>query len=658
MAHARAKPEQIAQFLRLHTEEGYTVEDAAQRVGYTRQWGQKILRTAREEATMPRRTTPAIPDALTRPLAKHELSPVARDCLEDFGKWRARYFGRISSPWQEHAAHTAAKLLRTPHKEYVVVNCPPGSGKSTLFTHDIPAWLLCRDRTLRQFIGSSTNHLATSYTRRLRNTFTRTVPLDAKVEEVRLGLAINALSTLPLEYGVFKPEASIGAPWTASQWTVAQFGETPIGEKEASCTAFGRDTGFLGWRVNVVVWDDLVRRQDFIGQNRAVKLEEDRAWWDDEAETRVEPGGLLILQGQRLGPEDLYKYAKDKLTYAEEIDLDDDRYEDAPQYKKYHQIIYRAHYEDKCEGAKGNPDHKRTGRPYDPRDPENSGCLLDPLRLEYRDLMSIKNRPGSNFYTVYQQEDIDPMDVLVPKVYIDGGWDVELKQDFPGCWDKDREPGTIPSFHSDPRVAMSIITADPSPTKYWAVQWWYYVEFNEDDRLMGRRYLLDQVFTPMGANSFLDFDVTTGTYEGLLVEWADRAERHNLPVQHLILEANAAQKFMSQYKFFKEWLRRNKIKLRSHHTHQNKLDPKWGVTTIPTHYAAGRVRLPGTRAGRQVAQPLYDQVTNYPEFSYDDAVMAHWFLEYQLQHLVRKKKKHLSVVTDMPSWLIKEPSYG
>src|SRR5690348_17364171 len=61
--------------------------------------------------------------------------------LDDFPKFRERYFHRVSTPWQADAAKRLLALTQTPEKSYVVINVAPGSGKSTLFTHDIPAWL-------------------------------------------------------------------------------------------------------------------------------------------------------------------------------------------------------------------------------------------------------------------------------------------------------------------------------------------------------------------------------------------------------------------------------------------------------------------------------------------------------------------------------------
>ena len=49
----------------------------------------------------------------------------------------------------------SSSCLSPRTKRYLVVNCPPGSGKSTLFAHDIPAWLTVRNRQIRGMIGSA-----------------------------------------------------------------------------------------------------------------------------------------------------------------------------------------------------------------------------------------------------------------------------------------------------------------------------------------------------------------------------------------------------------------------------------------------------------------------------------------------------------------------
>lgn len=583
------------------------------------------------------------------PLHISEMDPIARDCLNDFGRYRARFFGRISSPWQENAAHELIRLLRTPHKEFVVVNCPPGSGKTTLFTHDIPSWLTANSRSIRGLVGASTQNIASRYNRRLRDSFGRKIPVEAKSEEKSIGLALDAVSVLAHDYGPFRPEKVDQIPWSSDQFTVLQYGQTSTDEKEATWTAFGRDTEVLSHRVNIAVWDDLVTGKRLRNEDIII---EDRRWWHDEAESRIEPGGLLLLQGQRLGPEDLYRYSLDQVVVDDELDFASHIHEFGEEQettrRKYHHIVYKAHSEETCRAEFDALAHSRKSKPYDPKDPENSGCLLDPQRLSWRELRAIQQRPDSNYRVVYQQEDVNPVDVLVQKVWIDGGTDHEGNH-FSGCWDQNRGIAQIPQGLDG--LKLSVVTVDPAPEKMWSVQWWYYVEPPGCDRLMGMRYLLDMYRGKMDGPDLLDWNVGLSAHTGLLADWQERAKKLSLPINYLIVEKNGAQKFLMQYSWFRLWCTLNSIQLRPHSTQTNKTSEEFGVKTIKNHYRYGRVRLPGTEEARRVMAPLYKELTQYPNSSTTDCVMANWFFEFQLQFLVATEQEIGSLYDDIPSWM-------
>ena len=153
-------------------------------------------------------------------LIRSELGPEALRALSDFGYFQKRYFGRIAYPWQVTAAETVVELLASPDKEYLVVNCPPGAGKSTLFTHDIPAWLTVKNRSIRGMIGSATTQLATGYVDRLRRTLARTLPVKCSDDDLTRGLALDAESTLSADYGRFQP---VGDIWTRDSFVVQQY---------------------------------------------------------------------------------------------------------------------------------------------------------------------------------------------------------------------------------------------------------------------------------------------------------------------------------------------------------------------------------------------------------------------------------------------------
>jgi transposase-like protein len=119
---------------------------------------------------------PAIP--LTR------LCEEAQRGLQDFDFFRRHYLGRVPSPWQVEAALTLVKLLEEPEKEFVVLNVPPGAGKSTLF-HDVAVWAIVRNRAIRVMIGSISQAMAKQYSRRIRETLERPAPIQPDPELVK-----------------------------------------------------------------------------------------------------------------------------------------------------------------------------------------------------------------------------------------------------------------------------------------------------------------------------------------------------------------------------------------------------------------------------------------------------------------------------------------
>lgn len=564
-----------------------------------------------------------------------ELESPAKYGLENFAFWRKRYLGRLSTPWQEDAAYKVIEWLATEDKEYVVVNAPPGSGKSTLFTHDIPAWLACRDRSIRCLIGSRTERQAKQYVSRLRRTFDRRRPIQADPNEVALGLATDAIATLIDDYGRFKP--LIPDLWRNDEFVLAQLDDQLLEDKEPSFAAYGMDSGFLGSRANLVIWDDLADKTTMRTQEAREGI---RQWWDDEAETRLEPGGVLVLQGQRMGPEDIYRHALDqRLGEDDDDDVTGEVEDDRPM--KYRHIVYRAHDETKCLEEHGKES------PYWP-----DGCLLDPRRLPWSGsggLRTIRSNREDKYRVLYQQEDLDPASVLVNPIWITGGLGVDGVQ-YPGCRDKDRGICQLPKGLAG--RLLSIATADPSPTKFWGVHWWI---VRIDDDGPQERYLMDLLKETLDAPDFLDWNQTSNSWTGVMEEWQLRSQEMGLPITTWIVEANAAQRFLLQYEHVKRWTAKRGVTVRAHQTHRNKADADFGVETIAPHYRYGRVRLPwGDAPGRLACMKLTEEVTRWPEGRSDDQVMAHWFLEWTLPTLWTPGGAQPRA--RRPSWLRREPS--
>ncbi len=605
--------------------QGYSVPDAARAVGVSRETGYRWAKiglnlggTEDELHTSgPANRQKRVDLSTSEPVAVEWLAPPAKKALEDFDYFRHRYFGRRPVPWQRRAADEVKEMLESPHDEYAVINMPPGSGKSTLFTADLNAWFIARDRSIRILIGSSTQRLAEKYSNRLRRTLERTRPLPA------LTGCEAGESSMSQDFGRFKPLQAEGQVWTRAEFTVAQIGAEGVEDKEPTVAAYGMDTEFLGHRAQIVNWDDLITRSIL---RNLEQVENQRGWWTEYGETRLEPGGVLNLVGQRMGADDLYRFCLDMEIPEELVHI-------VGRKTKYRHIIFPAHFEEDCTG-----DHGKDAKPW----PE--GCLLDPVRLPWTKLAIVQKNRGEAYRVQYQQEDMDPSEVLVPKLWIDGGRDPQTGEVFQGCWDPERDAAQIPANLAQPLVSFA--TADPSPTKFWSIQWWLYQPSTH------QRFLLDLLRQSMDSPDFLDWNQNQGQFYGVMHDWQLRSKDLGVPITHWIVENNAAQRFILQHDHVRRWQRNQNVQIIAHSTHRNKTDPDFGLQMLKNLYRYGQIRLPGRGAGRLGALKLVDEVTRYPQTSTDDCLMAQWFGEFAISNgALLRITEHEPTLLRRPTWM-------
>lgn len=565
----------------------------------------------------------------------NRLNSHAKHALRDFGFFRHRYFGHVSRPWHVQAAEQMVKLLAQDTKSHVVVNCPPGSGKTTLFSHDLPAWLLARDRAIRCLIGTGAENTGQDYTIRIRTSLERIIPIEADPTEKRRGLARDAETCLVHDFGRFKPEGN--AYWRADKLVVARAGGAPAHQKEASVASFGRQSTFLGGRFNFCMWDDVVTDQNSRSHEDMEKLSR---WWTNTAESRLEPGGLIVLQGQRLSAHDLYRHCLDLRDISDfdgNYDDDDANFDPDNMPRKYFHIKFQAHADELCLGGGPKEPH------HDPLTAQAwpKGCLLDPLRLTYRDLMVARYNDAKQYATVYQQEDSDPGSVLVNPLWLSGGQDSNGTM-FTGCWDRDRMCGQFPQNLAGD--VYSVVTADPSGANFWGVQWWaYQVETDYE-------HLVDIERKKMQAPELLDWNNTTQRYSGLLEDWWQRSKDIGRPITHAIVEVNAVQRWLLQYDHAKRWSSERGVDFVAHATTRNKSDPELGVGTLGPHYRHGRVRLPGHPLTMPQMLAMQRELTRYPDSLTTDCVMSHWFLHTNRANLFAARPSK-PVQFNRPTWI-------
>lgn len=541
------------------------------------------------------------------------LSPEARKALGDFEYFRKRYFGRKSTPWQIKAANAVVESLEDPAKNYIVMNEPPGSGKSTLFTCDIPCWLIVRDRTIRIQISSRTQTQAEGYVRRIKLALEREAPLIASIDDFERGFALNAEASLLGDFGAFKPEGR-SDKWSGSQLVVRQLDGVSTDDKEATVMAFGQDSGFLGNRFDFVVWDDLVDSSNMKTQNSRESTQE---WWDGIAESRLEPGGTMLLQGQRISGNDLYRYCLNKRT------LDDK--------PRYQHIIFKAHYDELCTG-------NHEGLEAWPK-----SCLLDPHRLPMVELEGIKHNNPRAYEVLYQQGDGHGITSLLDEHWITGGVDA-YGYDSPGSLDHER-------VLLDPPVNLkngncwSFVTVDPSPTEFWGIIWWAY------DPETNRRYVIDLHRKRLNPEQFLSLDLNTFEWSGLMHEMFFQSNDIGIPITNIIFEANAAQRWWLSSPHVQKWEQVTGVRAIPHQTNRNKQDPEYGLESIGDLFRQGYIRIPwGDFRTRTVMQDLVTEGTRYPDYDTDDLVLSTWFHKLAVENHYTPHTKAMYRL-NRPAWL-------
>lgn len=650
-------PEDKAKFFALISA-GRTIKDAAALAGVHYNTGAnwmkkaKLLESRRKEAEhkvssgagaggQQRRAFVDFLEAIDLPSAVpvDRLSPEARRGLEDFDYFRRRYLARVPSPWQVEAAVTLIGLLESEEKEFVVINVPPGAGKSTLI-HDVAVWAICRNRRVRVMIGSVSTAMAKMYSRRIRETLERVLPYEPDPILVEKGLAIKAEGCLALDYGRFKPSDK-GALWRAEEFVVEQLDGNGLDNKEPTVRAYGIEAEFIGHRADLCLFDDVASPDNARESVARDKLLER---WDNVAEARCDPGGLLAVVGQRLGSGDLYAHCLAKETYdlEEEMSYDgsdvtspeDVANNDPVRTKKYKHIIYQAYYP---ELDTGKESRSFKAEPYP------NGPLLDPKRLPWKDLSFIAHNKPDVFKVVYQQEDLDIDNRLIDRVWMTGGRGLD-GVDYVGCIDRDRFPGYIPRGLAHPWI--SCVAVDPSPTQFWAFVHFLYQP--EHDLY----HIIDIERVKLTAEEVLGFDTVSREYSGMMEDWQNRSHEIGYPISHWVVEINAAQRFLLQHDFVRKWQARHGVTIIPHTTHRNKMDEAAGVEALlPPLIRAGAIRFP-SMSGNWKTLAALDELTKWTrdKKTGTDIVMALWMGILNLPTLTTVK---LPPRQWRPTWMLR-----
>ena len=256
-------------------------------------------------------------------------------------------------------------------------------------------------------------------------------------------------------------------------------------------------------------------------------------------------------------------------------------------------------------------------------------------------LETIKHNSPRVFDVQYQQRDGDLVGGLIDPAWIAGGLDAEGYLS-PGCLDRERSVGEVPKHLTSGR-AWSFVTVDPSPTNWWGIIWWLY------DPVTQNRYAIDLIRRKMNPEDFLSLDLDNGQYKGLCEDLRKTALLQGAPLQIIVFEVNAAQRWLLQSSAIQRWMDVTGISFVPHTTHLNKADPKYGLESIGDLFRQGKIRLPwGNPTSRMKVNFLVDEGVKYPDADTTDMIMSCWFGKLAVENHYSGNHGYQH---ERPSWL-------
>lgn len=523
---------------------------------------------------------------LPTPKRWHELTEQEKGWLTDFRAFRAEFCDRETPPFQVEIAN----MVSTKIHQKLLVLCPPGHGKSQCFSIDYPIWEMLRARAMVGMVVDGRELYKDGWSCML---ISKSQPMaQAFLSQIKRTLEQN--NKLAATYGRLKPEYP--EAWKRDQLTVDGF---PV-RKEPTFIAAGAGSHIFGWRVHLIIGDDIVDGENSGTPQAAEKLQ---IWHADELMSRLEPDGVAAMVGTRFSTFDLYgKLWRQKTDDGEPL---------------WHPVLYRAHDDSNCSGEHCEVCKERCVHDK----PWPAGCVLWPGRFGYRKLRALRSggQTSSRFEFIYNQYEYPDEDALVKPEWIEK------------CKDKERVIWDIPP------ASRIVCTIDPSPTQWAVAQCWAYRQAED------KRYLVAQ---------FRKRKMQAPEYIALIREWTTLLRQKG--VEPLwVVEVNAAQRWLLQSTEYQMMRAEMGVSVIPHTTGRNKADPVLGIGSLGPAYEFQKVSLPwGDPTAMREVQPLIEELISYPTSETDDTIMAQWFFEFNIRRAQQPIDGQFLETPNMPPFLM------
>lgn len=492
---------------------------------------------------------------------------------------------------------------------YILITTPPEHAKSSTITMDWITYRLCKDPNERVIIVSATQALASKMVYGIQQRLTH--PRYSKLQIA------------------FAPAEGFNGPNSTWRQDMVYFdSEARDGiEKDPNIQALGFGGQIYGSRASIIVCDDVTTLKE------AHTHDKQRSWLNQEAITRLGPGGRLIIAGTRVAAVDLYSELRNP-----------DNYTDGESPWTYLSQPAVLEYADDPKDWVTLWPH--SDRPWGGIDPVQLANGYYP-RWDGEHLAKRRRLMGDEriWGLVYQQQDVGE-DAIFPA------------KEVRACVNGRRNHGLMDGdnqYHERPEGMNGLYTVcsmDPAMAGETAA-----ITMAVDIKT-GKRFVLDA--TRLRAP-------TPQQMRQVIYDWTDKYKP-----QCWVIEKNAFQLFLTRDEEIRIYLANRGCSMQEHYTSNNKIDPDFGVASLAPLFSNRLISLPSAHNCEGVKALVEQLIIWRPGVKgsklIQDLPMALWFAELKVREAMdqalgksashytskytpryRQAKQQFALVGD-PSW--------
>ena len=561
--------------------EGMTVEEACKSAGKSIKSYEYYRRTDRAFADKADRTRLGLRDKVFASTDVMDL---------DFISFRERFLHSQTFPHQKNLVDVIqgrepswlhpAMKYEKGQASRILLNIPPNHAKSMTITVDYVTWMLCQNPNFRILIVSQTQRLAADFLYAIKQRLTHPMYEDLQAAYAA-GVGFNTKS----------------ASWQATRVT---FGDElrESSEKDPNIEAVGIGGQIYGKRADMIIVDDAVTLSNANDFERQIK------WLNQDVRSRLNPTGKLIIVGTRVAAMDLYRELRNEDRYPGGI---------VPwTYLAMPALLQTDEDPTKWETLWPFSDAPFDGQTEEDKHPETG---LYP-RWNGQNLWNERQQMDTSTWAlIYQQQDISD-DAIFDPVCVRGSIDGMRKSG----------PLTV-GYPGHPKSTNGFVTVcglDPAMVGDTAVVCYAI------DRQSHKRWIVDTIKITRPTPAQIRQIIFDWTVIYTPSEW--------------IVEKNAFQAFLTQDEGIRQYLANRGVRLREHHTGNNKWDSGFGVASMSTlfgskqedgkHHRDNLIHLPSDQT-ENIKSMIEQLVTWSPTTKgKTDMVMALWFCEIRAREII------------------------